>query len=68
MAKLGWRFYLIWVFFNAIFVPVCFHLEDIHELYWEDKSMIFVFRNKEAIQVERPQRFIARVHDAWWQM
>ena len=33
-------------------------LEDIDALYREDRSMIFVFRNKDAIQVERPQRFI----------
>ena len=33
-------------------------LEDIDALYREDKSMIWVFRNKDAIQVERPQRFI----------
>jgi len=33
-------------------------LEDIDKLYRENGSMIFVFRNKEAIQVERPQRFI----------
>jgi hypothetical protein len=33
-------------------------LEDIDALYREDRSMILVFRNKDAIQVERPQRFI----------
>jgi hypothetical protein len=33
-------------------------LEDIDALYREDRLMILVFRNKEAIQVERPQRFI----------
>lgn len=33
------------------------HLEDIDRLYRENKSMVFVFKNKEAIQVERPQRF-----------
>jgi hypothetical protein len=33
-------------------------LEDIDALYREDRSMILVFRKKEAIQVERPQRFI----------
>ncbi|KAF8966121.1 general substrate transporter [Flammula alnicola] len=67
IANLGWRFYLIWVVFNAIFVPLIWlvypetanrHLEDIDRLYREDRSMIFVFRNKEAIQIERPQRFV----------
>ena len=77
---------MIWIVFNAIFVPVrAFlffslyllkkfphvkliwlvypetanrQLEDIDALYREDRSMIWVFRNKDAIQVERPQRFI----------
>lgn len=66
IASLGWHFYIIWAFFNALFVPLIWlfypetanrHLEDIDRLYREDKSMTFVFRNKEAIQVERPQRF-----------
>jgi len=67
IANLGWRFYLIWVVFNAIFVPLIWlvypetanrQLEDIDKLYREDRVTIFVFRNKDAIQVERPQRFI----------
>ncbi|KAH9475261.1 MFS-type transporter oryC [Psilocybe cubensis] len=67
IANIGWRFYLIWVVFNAIFVPLVWlvypetsnrQLEDIDRLYRDNKSMIFVFRNKEATQVERPQRFI----------
>jgi hypothetical protein len=33
------------------------HLEDIDRMYRENKSLVFVFKNKEAIQVERPQRF-----------
>ncbi|KAF8197103.1 hypothetical protein BJ912DRAFT_1020959 [Pholiota molesta] len=67
IATLGWRFYIIWAVFNAIFVPLIWliypetanrQLEDIDRLYREGKSSIFVFRNKEATQVERPQRFI----------
>ncbi|KAF8881587.1 general substrate transporter [Infundibulicybe gibba] len=67
IANLGWRFYLIWVVFNAAFVPLVWliypetanrHLEDIDRLYREDKSMIFVYDNPEATQVQRPQRFI----------
>ncbi|KAF9483697.1 general substrate transporter [Pholiota conissans] len=67
IANLDWRFYLIWVVFNAIFVPLVWlvypetanrQLEDIDKLYRENKFMLFVFRNKEAIQVKRPQRFI----------
>ncbi|KAJ6552061.1 hypothetical protein DFH09DRAFT_1319456 [Mycena vulgaris] len=69
IAALGWRFYLIWMFFNALFVPVVWllypetanrhaHLEDIDHLYRENNTMVLVFRNKEAIQLERPQRFV----------
>ncbi|KAF9005150.1 general substrate transporter [Cyathus striatus] len=67
IANLGWRFYLIWVVFNAIFVPLVWlvypetanrHLEDIDRVYRENKSMVFVFKNKEITQVKRPQRFI----------
>ena len=32
-------------------------LEDIDRLYRADKSMVFVYRNKEATDVNRPQRF-----------
>ncbi|KAF9560584.1 general substrate transporter [Agrocybe pediades] len=66
IANLGWRFYLIWVVFNAVFVPLVWlvypetanrQLEDIDRLYRENSSMVWVFKNKEAIQVERPERF-----------
>ncbi|KAF9447054.1 general substrate transporter [Macrolepiota fuliginosa MF-IS2] len=67
IANLGWKFYIIWIVFNAIFVPLIWlvypetanrHLEDIDKLYRDNKDMVFVFRNKEATQVARPQRFI----------
>ncbi|KAH0580564.1 hypothetical protein H2248_002060 [Termitomyces sp. 'cryptogamus'] len=67
IANLGWKFYLIWMSFNAIFVPLIWlvypetanrHLEDIDKLYRDNSSMIFVYKNKEATQVERPQRLI----------
>lgn len=35
IANLGWRFYLIWVVFNAIFVPVRFFLKSL--------SVAFIF-------------------------
>ncbi|PPQ65041.1 hypothetical protein CVT26_015737 [Gymnopilus dilepis] len=67
IANLGWRFYLIWMVFNTVFVPLIWlvypetanrELEDIDTLYRENKSMIVVCNNKDAIQVERPQRFV----------
>ncbi|KAL0564080.1 hypothetical protein V5O48_017975 [Marasmius crinis-equi] len=67
ITKLGWKFYLIWASFNAAFVPLVWlfypetsnrHLEDIDRLYRENQGMVLVIRNKEAIQTERPQRFV----------
>ncbi|KAF7328756.1 Hexose carrier protein [Mycena venus] len=64
---LGWKFYLIWMFFNALFVPLVWllypetanrHLEDIDHLYRDNSTMVLVFRNQEAIQLARPQRFV----------
>ncbi|KAK0452930.1 general substrate transporter [Desarmillaria tabescens] len=66
IQHLGWRFYLIWMTFNIVIIPVVYlfypetsnrHLEDIDRLYREHKGMVFVFRNKEAIQMERPERY-----------
>ncbi|KAG6827436.1 hypothetical protein H0H92_011790 [Tricholoma furcatifolium] len=71
IANLGWRFYLIWMVFNAAFVPLFTqiiwlvypetanrHLEDIDKLYRENSSMIVVYDNAEATQIERPRRFV----------
>ncbi|PPR05022.1 hypothetical protein CVT24_010215 [Panaeolus cyanescens] len=69
IANLGWRFYLIWVVFNAAFVPLVYlfypetsnrHLEDIDKFYRDSRDTVWVFKNKEATQVERPERFIER--------
>ncbi|EKM83216.1 hypothetical protein AGABI1DRAFT_118543 [Agaricus bisporus var. burnettii JB137-S8] len=67
IANIGWKFYIIWVVFNFAFVPLIWifypettnrHLEDIDILYRENKDMVFAFRHKEAVQIERPERFI----------
>lgn len=39
------------------------HLEDIDRLYRENEGMVFVFRNKEAIQTQRPERYEAGEQD-----
>ncbi|KAF8198267.1 general substrate transporter [Mycena galopus ATCC 62051] len=68
----GWRFYLIWMFFNALFVPLVWllypetanrHLEDIDHLYRDNPTMVLVFRNQEAIQLARPHRFVEADHE-----
>ncbi|CAK5277861.1 unnamed protein product [Mycena citricolor] len=67
ISHMGWKFYLIWMMFNALFVPLIWlfypetanrHLEDIDRLYREHPRMVLVYRNKEAIQLSRPQRFV----------
>ncbi|ESK83955.1 hexose carrier protein [Moniliophthora roreri MCA 2997] len=67
IQNLGWKFYIIWVVFNASFIPIVWlfypetanrHLEDIDKLYRENQGMVVVIGNKEAIQTERPRRFI----------
>ncbi|KAJ4490607.1 general substrate transporter [Lentinula aciculospora] len=72
IQNLGWKFYLIWMVFNAVFVPLIWmfypetanrHLEDIDKLYRENHNLVFVLRCKEAYQTERPQRFIDVEHE-----
>ncbi|KAF8869218.1 general substrate transporter [Mucidula mucida] len=55
IENLGWKFYLIWMAFNAAFVPLIYlvypetsnrHLEDVDRLYRENEGMVWVFRNK----------------------
>ncbi|KAK0471074.1 general substrate transporter [Armillaria novae-zelandiae] len=67
IQNLGWRFYLIWMTFNIVIIPVVYlfypetsnrHLEDIDRLYREHKGMVFAFRHKEAIQMERPEHYL----------
>ncbi|KAI4524662.1 general substrate transporter [Schizophyllum commune Loenen D] len=67
IENLGWKFYLIWMSFNIIFVPLIWlvypetsnrHLEDIDRLYRENQGMVFVFRNKDATSMQRPAHYV----------
>ncbi|PBK66485.1 general substrate transporter [Armillaria solidipes] len=67
IQNLGWKFYLIWMTFNIVIIPVVYlfypetsnrHLEDIDRLYREHRGMVFVFRHKEAIQMKRPEHYL----------
>jgi len=69
--NLGWKFYWIWFAFNTVFVPLIWllypetanrHLEDIDQLYRDNQGLVWVLKNKEAYQTERPQRFIDAEH------
>ncbi|KAF5370249.1 hypothetical protein D9757_012007 [Collybiopsis confluens] len=67
IQNLGWKFYLIWMSFNIVFIPVVWvfypetanrHLEDIDRLYRENPDMVSVLKHKEACQLARPQQLI----------
>ncbi|PQE32958.1 sugar transporter protein [Rutstroemia sp. NJR-2017a WRK4] len=65
IESLGWRFYIIWTVFNAVFVPVVYlfypetsdrTLEDIDRLFRENTSVI-VCNQPDAISRKRPARY-----------
>lgn len=64
--NLGWKFYLIWLIFNASFVPIVYlfypetasrTLEDI-DAYFRDHHNILVFRDKAATSQQRPTEYV----------
>ena len=63
IENLGWKFWLIWMILCASFVPVTYlfypetanrSLEDI-DRFFGDNHKIFVFNNKLATQLQRPE-------------
>ncbi|OBT75968.1 hypothetical protein VF21_05741 [Pseudogymnoascus sp. 05NY08] len=63
IANLGWRFWIIWAVICFSFVPITYFfypetanrsLEDIDRLF-DTKPGLFVYRNKLAIQLQRPE-------------
>ena len=68
IQTLGWRFWIVWTVFNAVFVPVIYFLypetanrslEDLDEYYRTEPNLI-VTTDKDAVSVARPQKFIER--------
>ncbi|XHG06838.1 hypothetical protein AWENTII_010015 [Aspergillus wentii] len=66
IENLGWRFYLIWVFFNWFSIPIIYlfypetsnrRLEDVDAVFKEGLRF-WVFLDREAVQVRRPERFV----------
>lgn len=65
IENLRWRFWIIWAVICAVFVPIVYlfypetanrSLEDI-DRFFEMKPGVFVFRNKIATQLARPEAF-----------
>lgn len=52
----SWKIKLIWLLYPE---TANRHLEDIDRVYRDNPGLVFVFRKKDLVQVERPQKFIA---------
>ena len=66
--NIGWRFWIVWTIFNAVFMPVIYFLypetanrtlEDLDDYYRSNPALI-VTNDPDAICVKRPQKFIDR--------
>lgn len=66
IENLRWRFYLIWLFFLWASIPIIYmfypetanrKLEDMDKTFNEGLQA-FVFLDKDAVSVRRPQRFV----------
>lgn len=66
IQNLQWRFYIIWVVFNLVFVPTVYFfypetanrtLEDL-DTYYRDSPPLLVFRDKDVTGTKRPAKFI----------
>ncbi|KAF2202177.1 general substrate transporter [Delitschia confertaspora ATCC 74209] len=66
IESLHWRFYIIWTVFNFAFIPTVYFfypetagrtLEDVDRFFAGD-APLFVFRNREAINEKRPERYV----------
>ncbi|KAI0202397.1 general substrate transporter [Astrocystis sublimbata] len=65
IQELGWQFYIIWAVVNAVIFPSIWAfypetanrtLEDL-DAYYRENPPLLVFKDKDAICVERPQKF-----------
>lgn len=71
IQSLGWRFYIIWVVFNLVFIPTIYFLypetadrtlEDL-DAYFRTNPPLLVFRDKDVISGKRPARYIQEEED-----
>ncbi|KAI1136931.1 general substrate transporter [Hypoxylon sp. FL0543] len=66
IQKLGWKFYIIWVITNALFLPIIWlfypetanrTLEDL-DAFYRDNPPLVLHRDRDSTSVRRPERFI----------
>ncbi|GME45892.1 Sugar/inositol transporter [Neofusicoccum parvum] len=65
IQNLGWRFWIVWTVFNAVFLPVIYlfypetanrSLEDL-DAYYRTNPPLIVIKNPEAISTKRPLQY-----------
>ncbi|KAI4867442.1 general substrate transporter [Hypoxylon rubiginosum] len=66
IQTLGWKFYIIWVVTNALFLPIIWlfypetanrTLEDL-DAFYRDNPPLVLHRDRDSTSVRRPERFI----------
>ncbi|OTA78186.1 hypothetical protein M434DRAFT_38539 [Hypoxylon sp. CO27-5] len=66
IQRLGWKFYIIWVITNALFLPIIWlfypetanrTLEDL-DAFYRDNPPLVLYRDRDSTSVRRPERFI----------
>ncbi|KAK3938697.1 general substrate transporter [Diplogelasinospora grovesii] len=66
VQNLGWRFYIVWTVFNAVFIPIIWlvypetadrTLEDL-DAYYRENPPLFVTRDPDATSRRRPAKYI----------
>ncbi|KAI0838875.1 general substrate transporter [Hypoxylon sp. FL0890] len=66
IQTLGWKFYIIWVITNALFLPIIWlfypetanrTLEDL-DAFYRDNPPLVLHRDRDSTSVRRPERFI----------
>lgn len=71
IQNLGWRFWIVFTVTNAVFLPVIYFiypetsnrtLEDLDDYYRSNPSLL-VWRDPDAVQAGRPQKFIDRENE-----
>jgi hypothetical protein len=66
VRNIGWRFYIIWTVFNALWLPIVWllypetsdrTLEDL-DAYYRDDPPLLLAKDKDSVSRKRPARFI----------
>lgn len=71
IQNIGWRFWIVWTVFNAVFMPVIYFfypetsnrsLEDM-DAYYRTQPSLIVTTDADAVSVKRPLKYIQHEQD-----